>query len=298
MKESLKYLSITLIVICSLCSCSRGRWLYEPVNGDTKTVSNSLKDFLSLNRKLKVVLRVPNEPKEITHSESVAPLYGFLEELLLQHGFIVRDRLLLQRIQEGGIVSYTDLGKKIDTDLIIEVIYFDLNYECAKGAYWINEDTGTKTYYPDIAQYCVVLECRVILVRNGEIGGIFRFRESYFDNESNIVYNQETGKYENLPSYSQKRDLAVKIFRRFVNVLLNKPNEERKRYKSKDLQKTDGEKAGVEDIPKNVRDIVLKEISMDDLKEVLRDMDKDAARRLTAESVRAIYNFNQGMRKK
>lgn len=56
--------------------------------------------------------------------------------------------------------------------------------------------------------------------------------------------------------------------------------------------------AVIADIPVAVRNEVLKEISMDDLKGVIRDMDKDAARRLTAASIRAIHNFNQDMKKK
>jgi len=83
------------------------------------------------------------------------------------------------------------------------------------------------------------------------------------------------------------------------DILESWDNSQKKRYPiaTSELKKHTGN-AIIADVPIAVRNEVLKEMSMDDLKEVIRDMDKDAARRLTVESIRAIYNFNQSMRKK
>lgn len=292
-----RYLLPCLIIMSLLSSCSRGRWLYETTVDSIKK-NDSLKAYIASTKKKKIVLRLPSNPKEITQTELRDRLISYLEELLLQENIIVRDRSLLLKISEGGIFSYTELGKRIDTDIFIEIVNFNPNTECARGAHWINEDTGQKTFYPDMIQYCATLECKIILVRTGEVGGMFRFNEFYPNAENNMVYNNATGIYEHLPSYSQQSEVAGKIFNRFINALLTNESKERKRYKDEDKPKINNGQATIADIPHNVRSEVLKEMSIDDIKKVIQGMSKESAQRLTAKSVRAIYNFNQGMKKK
>ncbi len=89
-------------------------------------LKDSWKDFLIRNPNPKVVLRVPDSPKDITQSEMMTynSLYSYIEKRMLEANFTVRDRSLLKEVltRAGGELNYADIRKKIDTDVIVEIV--------------------------------------------------------------------------------------------------------------------------------------------------------------------------------
>jgi hypothetical protein len=117
---------LLVIIIFSMAAC-----MMPPVNV-TYQVRNDLalkdtwKNFLAQNPNPKVVLRVPDRPKDITQSEMMTydSFYNYIERSLLEANFTVRDRSLLKEVlnRAGGELGYADIGKKIDTDCILEIV--------------------------------------------------------------------------------------------------------------------------------------------------------------------------------
>ncbi|WP_418983438.1 hypothetical protein [Alistipes sp.] len=81
-----------------------------------------LKAFLHENPSPRVIVRVIDAGHEIAEQERIRPYYNYIEEQLTRIGFQVLDRgLISQLTDKNGYVNYTDIRKKIDADLIIEV---------------------------------------------------------------------------------------------------------------------------------------------------------------------------------
>ncbi len=137
--------------------------------------NDSLKEFLSKNPTPKVVLRVPDSPKDITQSEMMTynSLYSYIEKGLLEANFTVRDRSLLKEVlsRAGGELNYADIRKKIDTDFIVEIVSVKL------GAWMLGTVSSQSAANAQQDVFGGILEGRVIMVVTGDVVGMFTIKE-------------------------------------------------------------------------------------------------------------------------
>ncbi len=177
---SKKFLFLFLLLTVSGCVTSE-IMTYQAHNDFV--LKDSWKDFLSKNPAPKVVLRVPDSPKDITQSEMMSynSLYSYIEKGLLEANFTVRDRSLLKEVlsRAGGELNYADIRKKIDTDFIVEIVSVKL------GAWMLgtvssqsaDAPNGARTLQPQHDVFGAILEGRVIMVSTGDVVGMFTIKE-------------------------------------------------------------------------------------------------------------------------
>ncbi|MDR1348714.1 MAG: hypothetical protein LBJ63_09895 [Prevotellaceae bacterium] len=126
-----KNIILILIYLCSIIilqSCAAAIAVKGKVSavshGNEIVVNPELREFLRKNPNPRVVLRVPSTTSNVTVAESERnseynSLYGRIEKELMKEGYTIRDRNLLS---SGQNLSYRDIGEKIETDIIIEIV--------------------------------------------------------------------------------------------------------------------------------------------------------------------------------
>jgi len=162
-------------------------FVYEAPND--LVLKGNWQEFLAKNPSPKVVLRVPDVPKEITQSELMLydSLYSSIEKSLLEANFTVRDRSLLKEVltRVGGELNYADIGRKIDTDIILEIVNVKLG-TWMKGTYVQGYyDASTRTYKIPVPApapaptdvFGAFLEARIIMVSSGDVIGMTTLKE-------------------------------------------------------------------------------------------------------------------------
>jgi hypothetical protein len=136
----------------------------------------SWKDYIAQNPSPKIVLRVPGNPKDITQAEMIQneSLYNDIEKRLLQGQFTVRDRSLLNEVlvRAGKELSYSEIGRKIDTDIILEIVSF--RSMTMIGMRFVE---GVAAEPTPVDVFGGVLDGRIIMVTSGEVVGMFTLKE-------------------------------------------------------------------------------------------------------------------------
>ena len=173
-----------LVISAILVSCTGSgigyvqekSWEYK--NDISKT--NELKSFLDTNKLPKIVLRVPSVPSNVTQEEvsklnTYNTCYNEIEKQLMKSGFTVRDRGLLENLLKTGNSNYQEIGKKIDTDIILEIISLNYYVPNVKHTFHDKEDKSQHDIidpnYIDAAG--AKMEGKIILVDRGQLGGMF-----------------------------------------------------------------------------------------------------------------------------
>lgn len=194
-----KFQHVSLMVVVSLCILSAMTSCFsytkcivtDPKKQDEKITTNELSKFLT-NRKNKptVVLRVPAPSSNVTASDVEKSqlarnqaTYDLFEKELLKAGFVVRDRGLLNSLLQGqNQLDYAQIGKKIQTDLIIEVLNLDFevpNYVSKFKNVKTNEEIDLSSMLimgPEPRGLNVshaVFSYKIVMVDKGALGGMY-----------------------------------------------------------------------------------------------------------------------------
>jgi len=185
--KKLLILVLTLSLILLFTACTK---LYL---GNVKTnvaASNEivftpeLKTLLQDIPNPKIVVRVANTPKNVTEAERFNLYINEIEKIFVQEGYTVRDRALLENLMQGGNIDYKDIKGKIDTDLIIDILALDFDKVTISHTFF-NKTTQKEEPFATELTYVecgiATLECRVTIVDQGQLGGLFTLRTSPCD---------------------------------------------------------------------------------------------------------------------
>ena len=172
-------------------------------------ISEELKKFSKTNVNPSVVLRVPYPTTEITNSEQKEifekndNIYNLLEKNLLKQGFIVRDRGLLNKVLKSELNSYSEIGKQIETDIIIDILSVDFAINNYTNTATIKQDGKQIKFYnipifkkgkeagsimplnPKIAK----LECKFTIVKQGSAGAILTLYKTTCTDGCDLYFN-------------------------------------------------------------------------------------------------------------
>lgn len=212
MKTKIFSLILFLFTIILIQSCGTYKTFTGTVNYDASkrneiVKSKELKSYLQTKSEIKFVLRAP--PGFDSYSEEdkikVNGIFGQIEKELIKNGHIVKDRILLERLLDVGDMSLTQVGKALNTDLIIEIIDLDFdipnkikNFRIKEKGFESNFDLWENIDYVDCR--LAMLECRITLVEVGNVGGIFKFYISGCDKENEFYmssYEEYDGQLDN-----------------------------------------------------------------------------------------------------
>ena len=89
---------------------------------DEIIITDELKELISSNPKLKIVIRIAQPSQSVTTAERVISDVNIFEKTLVRNGYVVRDRALLENLMKSESSDYLSIKDKIDTDIIIEIL--------------------------------------------------------------------------------------------------------------------------------------------------------------------------------
>lgn len=212
MKSDLIHIFSLMIMAALFQSCGSyktftGNVQYDASKNNEITKSIEFKSYLESRDKIKFVLRSPegfnsfpdDEQKEMNET------FSQIEKELILNGHIVKDRFMLDLMLDKGDMSLQQVGKAINTDIIIEIIDIDFNIPNQVKNFSIKEK-GINTNFDSwnniefIDCRLATLQCRVTLVEVGNVGGIFNFYISGCDKGNDFyinAYEQGSGKLDN-----------------------------------------------------------------------------------------------------
>lgn len=169
----------TLALMSSLIfnSCSTTKTLKFTQKTDDIVKTESLKDFLTTNKKPKVVLRVNESSMTVTEGENNDYIYNAIENQLLASGFIVRDRQLFNQIiaNDENNIDYQKLKEKSDTDLIIELVKLNPQILYETNKYYDKNDREKVENSFTYKKYGASVEFKVVMINSNEFAGVYKF---------------------------------------------------------------------------------------------------------------------------
>jgi len=160
------------------CGSPHAATIKTSVKKNDITITSDMKQFSRENKNPSVVLRVPYSTSSVSEAEQKKlskynDIYNQIEKNLLKAGFTVRDRGLLNNLLSTGQSNYAEIGKKIETDIIIEILSIDFeinNYVHKATLKKTNKEIAVEgnKLNPKIAK----IECKLTIVDKGLTGGI------------------------------------------------------------------------------------------------------------------------------
>ncbi|WP_026450440.1 hypothetical protein [Aequorivita capsosiphonis] len=169
----------TLVILSSIifASCSTTKTLKFTQKSDDIVKTESLKNFLTANKKPKVVLRVNESSMTVTQDENNDYIYNAIENQLLASGFIVRDRQLFNQIiaNDENNIDYQKLKEKSDTDLIIELVRLNPQILYETNKYYDKNDREKVENSFTYKEYGASVEFKVVMINSNEFAGVYKF---------------------------------------------------------------------------------------------------------------------------
>jgi hypothetical protein len=246
-------LLITIITSLLVSSCGSykiytGTVIYDSAKQNEIVKSDELGKYLSSKAKIKFVLRTPPNFSSMPEEEQrkMNLIFAQIEKDLILRGHIVKDQTLLDKLLNNHSYSLSEIADIIDTDIVLEVldVQFDItnhikNFKIKESGINTTFDNWKNINYVDCR--ISMMECRITLVDEGNIGGIFKFYISGCDNGSDFYikffekYNGEPNlekdafvgwNYGNVSfksltnSYDMNYNSKKKALNRLVNALL------------------------------------------------------------------------------
>jgi hypothetical protein len=178
----MRYIS-GLIIVAAFISCDTpSKIINYPKKPDDIFVNGNLRKFLKENQSPKIVLRVPNSDDKATSNTSTNKdnnlLYNAIEKEFLKAGFSVRDRGLFNEIiNKTGSTDYSKIQDLTNTDLILEVVNIDpaIIYTTNKVTLVSKRRQTEQIQAVDYKRYGASVEYRLIIVKNNEIAGVYKY---------------------------------------------------------------------------------------------------------------------------
>jgi len=192
---------------CGSYKTYTGNVIYDASKNNEVTKSIEFKSYLESRDKIKFVLRSPEGFTRFPEDEQkkMNETFSQIEKELILNGHMVKDRFLLELMLDKGDMSLQQVGKAINTDIIIEIIDIDFNVPNHIKNFTIKEkgintnfDNWNNIEYIDCR--ISTLQCRVTLVEVGNVGGIFNFYVSGCDKGNDFyinTYEQWSGNLDN-----------------------------------------------------------------------------------------------------
>lgn len=226
-------LSIFSIGILLLASCkSETKIIRFPTLPDETYANPNLKDFFKSNKNPNIVLRVPNNNDKATSNTSTSKnndvLYNTIEKELLKENFSVRDRgLFNELLSKSSTSDYSKIKELTNTDIILEVVNIDpsvlystnkvTTITTKKGTDKEKEAIGNLDYKEKGAS----VEYKVILVRNNEIAGSYKFNYKPCPNGCQLTTFKFIGKKNSLKP-DLKETVEINTMEEFLKITTRK----------------------------------------------------------------------------
>lgn len=213
-------LLMTCLYYLLMVSCATTtRVIKYPTLGNDIYANANLKQFLKDNKFPSIVLRVANTSEKATSQTTTNKdlLYNAIEKELLKEGFSVRDRGLFNEIINKAQTSdYSRIKDLTNTDLILEVVNIDpeVIYSTNKVTLITKGKEKEVIQNIDYKRYGASVEFKLILVRNNEIAGTYKYNYKPCPNGCELTTFQFTNK--RLNEVALKESVQVNLLEEFM----------------------------------------------------------------------------------
>jgi hypothetical protein len=181
--------SIFLFAACKTTKPQLAEVVQKKLSDDVR-IAPELKQFIAKhdkNKKISIVLRTPEYTGSLTRNNANISeqtvnqedekklqqiIYDILERELMSAGFDVRDRTLLESVAKG--TDYQEIGKRIQTELIIDIQELTIKHDDFQQQYRIVE-TGQIFQLGNQGQVntqYAVLRYKIIIIEENLVGCI------------------------------------------------------------------------------------------------------------------------------
>jgi hypothetical protein len=195
---------------------------------DETYANPNLREFFKSNKNPNIVLRVPNNNDKATSNTSTSKnndvLYNTIEKELLRENFSVRDRGLFNELLSKSQTSdYSKIKELTNTDIILEVVNIDpsvlytTNKITVVGTKKETEKIGSTDYKEKGAS----VEYKVILVKNNEIAGTYKFNYKPCPNGCELTTFKFTGRNNN-KKIELKETVEINTLEEFMKLTTKK----------------------------------------------------------------------------
>ncbi len=236
---------VLILAAATMVSCMarvrQGMIRYDAGKKNDVLVTSELRALLEKNPRPKLVIRVSNPPANVTEAEKFNSYVNSFERVLIENGFTVRDRALLENLMRSGNTDYQTIREKIDTDLIIDILALEFDIANPLKTY-LDYKSGREEYFRyehnHVDCRLAVLACRLTIVSKGQLGGMFTLYESHCDGlDLGILINGQYLRwsaaknpqyYESLVQPIRNKDIPLMLTRlslALINILLKDFND-------------------------------------------------------------------------
>lgn len=220
-------LTISTLVILLLTSCSTKKEVIKfPTLPDETFANPNLNDFFNSSKSPNIVLRVPNNSDKATSNTSTSKnndvLYNAIEKELLKENFSVRDRgLFNELLSKSQTTDYSKIKDLTNTDIILEVVNIDLSvlYTTNKITVIGTKKETEKVGYINYKRNGASVEYKVILVKNNEIAGSYKFNYKPCPDGCELTSFMTTGKNKKI---EVNETVAINTMEEFMKLTTKK----------------------------------------------------------------------------
>ena len=222
-------LTISTLVILLLTSCSSGKKIIKfPTVPDETYANPNLREFFKSNKNPNIVLRVPNNNDKATSNTSTSKnndvLYNTIEKELLRENFSVRDRGLFNELLSKSQTSdYSKIKELTNTDIILEVVNIDPSvlYTTNKVTVVTAKKETEQIGNVDYKEKGASVEYKIILVKNNEIAGTYKFNYKPCPDGCELTTFKFTGRNNN-KKIELKETVAINTMEEFMKLTTKK----------------------------------------------------------------------------
>lgn len=172
--------SIGILILVS-CSPTTKIVKFSKIPNDV-FINKNLGIFFHNNERPNIVLRVPNNNDKVTSNTKSDKdqnlLYNAIEKELLKNNYSVRDRgLFNELLNKFQSSDYSKIKELTNTDIILEVVNINpaVVYTTNKIITVKKKKKSTNVSNINYEQYGASAEFRIVLVKNNEIAGSFKY---------------------------------------------------------------------------------------------------------------------------
>lgn len=201
--------------------------------------------FLKENQITNIVLRTPYSASnigqaDVSRLQDEEYIYSQIERNLVKSGYTLRDRGLLNSLLASGITDYTELGRKIQVEAIIEITSIDFQYpktflsitrQMKNKKPPVSVNTEAQREHLDC--FVTQLSGKIIIVSKGISGAFFTLyspspsQYSFFsDNQLYKFQNDESG-CEKLQWWNYDKEDRIESIDYFSNIIVEVMKEKR-----------------------------------------------------------------------
>lgn len=212
-------------IAATFFSCSTATKIIKfPKQPDEVFANKNLKDFFKTNKSPNIVLRVPNNNDKATSNTSTSEdnnvLYNAIEKELLKEGFSVRDRGLFNELLSKSQTSdYSKIKDLTNTDVILEVVNINpaVVYSTNKVTVQTKKKMIEQVENVDYKKYGASVEFRLIMVKNNEIAGSYKYNYQPCPTGCEVQMFKFTGKNA-LKKVVLKETVSVNTLEEFIKL--------------------------------------------------------------------------------